>query len=87
MKQYLKHKFYSFDLEEEITIKSYFKYLLKRVWNEGERFRAKDISGQYDLTRELIKLGLVIGKLDENEAYGYSYNEVDKIVTALIEEM
>ncbi len=64
-------KFYSNDLNREITIKEYLKELLRTLWIGGESFSGKRPFGnsgwEYDLYLPLIKENIIIGSLDEFE--------------------
>ena len=63
-------EFESTDLQRKLTIKDYFKVLLKTLWQEGEGFSSKRPFGysgwQYDVYRPLVEHGIVDGKLDGN---------------------
>jgi hypothetical protein len=75
-----------------ITVRLYFKELLKALWEEGEGFSGKRPLGnsgwEYDLYKPLVKAGIVDGSFDEE---GY-IDEVDtaaadKIVLEAIEAL
>lgn len=59
----------STDFDEEISLRDYFKTLLKALWCQGDDFSGKRPFGnsawQYDLYTCLIKNELINGKLDE----------------------
>lgn len=70
-----------------MTVRDYFKELALKVWTEEEGFSGKRPWGnggwKYDLYAELIRLGVVEGKLDE---YGYvEYCDNEAIDRMLIE--
>ena len=82
-------KFMSMDLNRKITIKEYFKELLKRLWVEEECFSGKRPFGnsgwQYDLYKPLIENNLVTGIIDENGYVDECDNSTaDKIIHNLI---
>ena len=82
-------KFYSSDLDEDITIKEYLKRLLLTLWEEGEGFSGKRPFGNsgwdYDLYAVLINNNVIDGKLDE-EGYidSVDHNTGNKIIKDLI---
>ena len=63
-------KFYCEDLHKILTIREYFKTILKTLFREGERFSGKRPFGnsgwEWDLAKPLIKAGIISGKLDED---------------------
>ena len=88
----LELKFYSNDLDEELSIKDFFKRLLKKLFEEGEGFSGKRPFGnsdwQYDLCSCLIEKGIVNGEIDED---GYveecDWAFFDMIIQRLIESL
>jgi hypothetical protein len=82
-------KFYSSDLDKEISIKDYLKELLYEVWKDGEGFSGKRPFGnsgwEFDLCKCLVTNNLVSGFLDEDgELEDYDVREADKLVLAYI---
>jgi hypothetical protein len=75
---YLDIEIYSTDLDQQITLREYFKKLLTQLWIDEESFNGKRPFGnsgwQYDVYTALIKHGLIEGKLDSD---GY-IEEVDE---------
>jgi hypothetical protein len=67
-KEALDLAFFSQDLYEVLTIRKYFKTLLRTLWEEGEGFSGKRPLGnsgwQYDLEIPLIAAGLLEGTLE-----------------------
>lgn len=78
------------DAGDDLTVKDYFKELLKVLWAEKEGFSGKRPFGnsgwEYDLYAPLIKNGFIKGSLDadgyiqefdEDEADNYIYKLID----------
>jgi hypothetical protein len=69
-KDILELKFYSNDLDIEITFREYFKRLLLELWNEMDNFSGKRPFGnggwEYDLYICLIKNKIIKGTFDED---------------------
>lgn len=67
-KNVLDLKFETSDFDEPITIREYFKQLLKSLWVEGDGFSGKRPFGnsgwQFDVYKALIQNGFIDGKLD-----------------------
>ena len=63
--------FKSNDLYKKITVKDFLKKLLITLWEEGEGFSGKRPFGnsewKYDMYAELIKRGIIEGRLDKYE--------------------
>lgn len=76
---YLDLEIYSTDLDQEITLREYFKKLLTQLWIDEESFNGKRPFGnsgwQYDVYTSLIKHGLIPGKID---FFGY-ISEIDEV--------
>lgn len=78
-------KFYSGDLDREVSLKEYFHEILKTLLEEGEGFSGKRPLGNSgwtgDLAACLVKNGIIPGKIDED---GYldivDWAEVDKVL-------
>lgn len=91
-KEILELRFYSNDLDEEITIKDFFKVLLKKLFEEKECFSGKRPFGnggwEYDLCACLIENKIVNGEIDK---YGYietcDWGYFDIVVERLIESL
>lgn len=85
-------QFYSNDLGKKITVKGFFKELLKTLFDEMECFNAKrpfgNSSWDGDLIVLFIKLGIIKGELDE---YGYinnyDYKQYKKVIQSLIRSL
>lgn len=86
-------KFFSGDLNEEVTIREYFHAIMQALWDEGESFSGKRPLGnsgwESDFISALIKEGVLEGKIDEdgmieNHDWGKSHKFVaTKIIPAL----
>jgi len=78
MTSHLDIEIYSNDLNQQITLREYFKKLLIQLWIDEEGFSGKRPFGnsgwQYDVYTALIKHGFIDGKLDTD---GY-IEEVDE---------
>ena len=76
---YLDLEIYSTDLDQQLTLREYFKKLLTQLWIDEESFNGKRPFGnsgwQYDVYTALIKHGLIKGKL---ASYGY-IDEIDEV--------
>lgn len=91
-KEILELKFYSNDLDEEITIKDFFKTLLKKLFEEQENFSGKRPFGNSDWCGDLcvclIENKIVNGKIDE---YGYieecDWGYFDIVIERLIDSL
>lgn len=91
-KKILDLRFYSNDLDKEITIKDFFKTLLKQLFKEGSNFSGKRPFGNSDWDGDLcvclIENKIVNGEIDE---YGYIENcdwgYFDIVVERLIESL
>lgn len=63
-------KFFSYDLDCELTVRQFMQRLLRRLWAEGEGFSGKRPFGnsgwEYPVIEALVRDGLVVGKLDED---------------------
>ncbi len=63
-------KFYSNDLNKEVTIREFFYELMKALWEEGEQFSGKYPLGNSDWDGDLIicliENKLISGSLDED---------------------
>ena len=92
LEEILKLKFYSKDLDREITIKDFFKKLLKTLFKEKEMFDSKRPFGNSDWDCDLIvcliKNNIIYGKLDE-DGYIEDYDEkrYDLMLHILIENL
>lgn len=91
-KEILKLKFYSNDLDREITIKDFFKELLKKLLEEQEMFDSKRPFGNSDWDCDLIvcliKNNIVQGQLDEDDYIEkVDWKQADKIIQELIESL
>lgn len=91
-KKILKLKFYSKDLRKEITIKDFFKELLKTLFKEQEMFDSKRPFGNSDWDSDLIvcliKNNIIYGKLDEDGFIeDYDWKECYKIIEILIKSL
>lgn len=79
LEEILNLKFYSKDLDKELTIKDFFKKLLVTLFKEKEMFDSKRPFGNSDWDDDLIvcliKNNIIHGKLDE-EGYIEFYDEV-----------
>ena len=66
----LDYRFESGDLDHVVSVREYFKEILKVLWKEGELFSGKRPFGnsgwQYDIYAVLIKGGFISGKLDSD---------------------
>jgi hypothetical protein len=90
MEDILKIKFFSWDLNREVTYAEYFGEVLLELLKEGECFSGKRPLGNSqwydDLAFPLVKLGLVNGKIDRDDEDSpeyldeCDYKEVDKIL-------
>ena len=91
-KNILETKFRSMDFKDKITIKDYFKELLKALWQEVDDFSGKRPLGnsywQYDVYAALVVAGAVDGTLKENGGVD-EIDEItaDKIVLTLIDSL
>jgi hypothetical protein len=76
---YLDIEIYSNDLDQQITLREYFKKLLTQLWIDEEGFNGKRPFGnsgwQYDVYTALIKHGIIPGKID---FFGY-ISEIDEV--------
>ena len=92
LEEILNLKFYSKDLDREITIKDFFKKLLKTLFKEKETFDSKRPFGNSDWDCDLIvcliKNNIIYGKLDE-DGYIEDYDEkrYDLMLQILIENL
>lgn len=86
-------KFYSNELDKELTIREYFIKLLITLWEQEEGFSGKRPFGnsgwQFEIYEVLIKEGFIDGSLDED---GYvdalNHAKADKfIVEEIIEKL
>jgi len=80
------------DLDKEVTIKEYFKALLKTLWMENECFSGKRPFGNsgwdYDVYACLIKHGAISGSLDEDGyVKEFDTDQADKFVLEYISNM
>ena len=88
-KEILSLKFYSNDLDREITIKDFFKELLARLLKEQEMFDSKRPFGNSDWDSDLIvcliKNNVIYGKLDEDGYIeDYDWKHYDIVLEQLI---
>jgi len=83
-KNVLDLKFYSNDLNKEITIRHFFYELMKTLWIQKESFNSKrpfDMSGwEYDVIICLVENGLVRGVVVDDCLTSYSREDVDNFV-------
>ena len=91
-KKILKLKFYSNDLRKEITIKGFFKELLKTLFKEQEMFDSKRPFGNSDWDCDLIvcliKNNVIYGKLDEDGYIDdYDWKHYDIVLEMLIKSL
>lgn len=91
-KEILKLKFYSNDLDREITIKDFFKELLKTLLKEKEMFSSKRPFGNSDWDSDLIvcliKNNIIYGKLDEDGFIeDYDWKHFDFLMESLIKSL
>ena len=75
---------------EEITLREYFKKLLKCLWIEGEGFSGKrpfgDSGWDWDIYSALVKGGFINGSLDsDGHIIEFDEHAADKLVFELIE--
>lgn len=85
-------RFFSNDLNEELTISEYLKKLLTTLWIEEESFDSKRPFGnsgwQYEIYGALIKEGVLSGTLDEEGFIdNFDQNEADEIMKTVIDYM
>ena len=85
-------RFFSNDLNEELTIAEYLKILLTTLWIEEESFDSKRPFGnsgwQYEIYGALIKEGVLSGTLDEDGFIDeFDQNEADEIMKTVIDYM
>ena len=70
LQRMLETKIETYDLDEEHTLREYFKALLTELWTEEECFSGKRPFGnsgwQYDVYASLISAGHMVGTLDED---------------------
>jgi hypothetical protein len=91
-KEILELRFYSNDLDVEITIKDFFKELLKKLFEDRDCFSGKRPFGNSDWDGDLcvclIENKIVNGEIDK---YGYIENcdwaYFDSVVQRLIESL
>lgn len=91
-KEILKLKFYSNDLDREITIKDFFKELLVKLLKEKEMFDSKRPFGNSDWDCDLIvcliKNNIVHGQLDEDDYIeNVDWKQADRIIESLIKSL
>lgn len=91
-KEILKLKFYSNDLHREITIKGFFKELLKKLLKEKEMFSSKRPFGNSDWDGDLIicliKNNIINGKIDEDGYIeDYDWKHYDIVLEMLIKSL
>lgn len=84
-KEIIELRFYSDDLDRELSIKEYFHELLKVLWDEKEGFSGKRPFGnsgwEADIAKCLVKNGFVKGKLDsEGDLQECNWQAVDMFV-------
>jgi len=87
-----KLKFYTHDLNGEVTIKEYLQQCMRELWREGECFSGKRPLGNSDwqtvIYIHLVKNKCVEGELDED---GYlescDYGAANKIIMDIIGDM
>lgn len=82
-------KFYSNDLNEELTIKAYLILLLRTLWIEEESFSGKRPLGNSgwkgDIEVALVKNKIIKGKVDSDGYLEESDSEAaDKLILELI---
>jgi len=92
IKQIADLKFYSNDLDKNLSIKEYLKTLLETLWEEKECFDGKrpfgNSSWDYDIIRCLIKNNVIEGTLDEDGNVDiYDSEDSDKIIMRVIKQM
>lgn len=92
-KEILELKFFSNDLDVELTIKEYLKKLLYKVWEEAECFSGKRPFGnsgwQYEMAKCLIVKKVISGELDEDDEYveDVNFKDVDKVMLECIKSL
>lgn len=91
-KEILKLKFYSKDLDREITIKDFFKKLLIKLLQEQEMFSSKRPFGNSDWDADLIvcliKNNIIDGKLDEDDYIeDYDWKQYNRTLEMLINSL
>lgn len=91
-KEILELKFHSNDLRKTVTVKDFFKELLKRLFKEMECFSGKRPFGnsdwEYDMCACFIKNGIVDGKIDEDGyIYECNWRQFDNVIQVLIESL
>ena len=81
--------FYCSDLNKGLTIKEYFKELLKTLFKEGESFSGKKPFGnsgwEYDLIFPLVFNKIIAGKIDsDNYVMSYDSDEYEEALDFLL---
>lgn len=87
--------FYSNDLDKDITLRDYFKELLKELWREQEGFSGKRPFGNSgwdaDIAIALIREGLVDGDVVEydgwDELVTVDHKQLDAVVLEAISNL
>lgn len=87
----LKLKFYSNDLNKEVTVKEYLKELLSVLWNEKDGFSGKRPFGnsdwQYELYTCLVKNDVVKGKIDVEYLIDFDYESAEAEIKNAIQKI
>ena len=90
-KEILKLKFYSNDLEKEISIKKYLKLLLIKLLQETECFDGKRLFGNsdwtYDLGECLRKNGIISTIKDSDDCDGYLTSDFNNKIIEIVKNM
>ena len=82
-------KFYSDQVDDNVTIGDFLTLLLARLWYEKESFSAKhpfgDSGWEYELYKPLIECGIIPGVIDEDGCIEeIDYIKADKIILDII---
>lgn len=88
---YLDIEIYSNDLDQQITLREYFKKLLIQLWIDEECFDGKRPFGnsgwQYDVYSALISKGIIDGKFNEDGLFVWDDVHAQQFIIKLIKEL